>query len=362
MKKKVLLIFGGRSAEHEISILSTKNVAAALDRGQFEPVLVGISKQGTWYGFKDESIFSSLKALSDLDLPNQATPVALISSRGCPTLIDLKTQATVSVDIAFPVLHGTFGEDGSIQGLFKMMNLAFVGPGVFASSAGMDKEIMKRILKDAGVPTANYLLLTKAKNLSYKDISTKLGSTFFIKPANMGSSVGVHKIKSESDFNSKIQDSFLYDHKVLAEEFIEGREIECAVLGHNNSPKASQCAEVIPTHEFYTYEAKYLDDKGAALKIPADLEQSLQSKIQKIACETFTAMGCEGLTRVDFFLQKNGNAIVNEINTIPGFTKISMYPKMWEVSGIGYKDLISKLINLGLESFEADSKLLFERK
>jgi D-alanine-D-alanine ligase len=357
MKKKVLLIFGGRSAEHEISILSARNVASALDRNLYDLQLVGISKEGTWYSFPSENIFEKIKALSDQALPSEAEPCCLVSQKGHPHLIALKTSIGQKVDIAFPVLHGTFGEDGCIQGLFKMMNIAFVGCGIFGSSAGMDKEVMKRIFKEAGIPTARYKLLTPNSFGSYHDVSKELGSVFFIKPANMGSSVGVHKIKSEADYKAGLKDAFLYDHKVLAEEFIEGREIECAVLGHNQSPRASVCGEVTPTHEFYSYEAKYLDEKGAALKIPADLSADILKKIQEIARKTFQVMGCEGLTRVDFFLKKNGEAIVNEINTIPGFTKISMYPKMWEASGIGYTALISELLKLGFEAFEQEQSL-----
>lgn len=358
MKKKVLLVFGGRSAEHEISLLSAKNVAAALDRKIYELELVGISQEGTWYSFPDEKVFEKCKSLSDSKVPAEAEKCSLICQNGKPHLYSLKSSQAKAIDIAFPIMHGTFGEDGCIQGLFKMMNLAFVGCGLFGSSAGMDKEVMKRIFREAGVPSARSLLLTPQKPSNYQDLSRDLGSPFFIKPANMGSSVGVHKIKSAADFETKIKDAFLYDHKVLAEEFVDGREIECAVLGHNSAPKASVCGEIIPQHEFYSYEAKYLDDNGAALKIPAELSTDTQKKIQEIAKKTFQVMGCEGLTRVDFFLKKNGDIYVNEINTIPGFTKISMYPKMWEASGLSYTPLISELLQLGFENFEREQSLL----
>lgn len=356
-KLNVLILFGGRSAEHEISILSAKNVAAALDPEKFSLLLVGISQEGTWYQFADKEVFAGLKTLSDLRLPQQAMPVVLTSLKGQAQLISLSGQQATLVDVAFPVLHGTFGEDGCIQGLMKMSNLAFVGCGVFASSAGMDKEIMKRILKDAKVPTARYQLLTPENPSSWQALSHELGSPFFIKPANMGSSVGVHKIKQESDFAPSLKDAFLYDFKVLAEEFIEGREIECSVLGHNQTPKASVCGEVIPQHEFYSYEAKYLDEKGAALQIPAELSTDVLKAVQEMAKKTFSAMGCEGLTRVDFFLKKDGTALVNEINTIPGFTKISMYPKMWEATGLKYQELITELITLAREKHQAENSL-----
>lgn len=355
--KTVALIFGGKSAEHEISILSAKNVAAALDKNLFKPLLIGISKEGTWYEFSTEQVFSTLTALSDKNLPPGAEPVCFISQNSKPLLFSLNSKQTKSVDVAFPILHGTFGEDGCIQGLFKMMNLPFVGCGVLASAAGMDKEVMKRLLNDARIPNAKYVLLTPDKKVSYDELTGALGSPFFIKPANMGSSVGVHKIKSKDEFNTQLADAFQYDGKVLAEEFIQGREIECAVMGLNSNPKASVAGEVISSHEFYSYEAKYLDEKGAATKIPADLSSETLKKIQELAVKTFHIMGCEGLTRVDFFLKKDGSAIVNEINTIPGFTNISMYPKMWEASGITYSALITQLVELGLESHKIQAQL-----
>jgi D-alanine-D-alanine ligase len=356
-KKHVALIFGGRSAEHEVSLLSARNVAAALDKNHFTSTLVGISQQGSWYQFPSDSIFSKIKSLSDSQLPPEAEPVSLITMAGETFIYSLTSYKKQQVDVAFPVLHGTFGEDGCIQGLFKMMDLPFVGCGIFASSAGMDKEIMKRILQQDSIPFARYQLLTPRQPKSFDELAKTLGTPFFIKPANMGSSVGVHKIKSKADYDKGIKDAFQYDTKVLAEEFIEGREIECSVMGHNYAPEASICGEVISNHEFYSYEAKYLDEKGAICKIPAELPAETQKKIQEIAKRTFTAMGCEGLTRVDFFLKKNGEVLVNEINTLPGFTNISMYPKMWEASGIKYQDLITRLIQLAFENFEAESSL-----
>ena len=356
-KKHIAIIFGGRSAEHEVSLLSAKNVYAAIDKTLFQTTLLGISKEGTWYKFESDSVFANHKSLTDKKLLGQGQVVALVSKGGQAFIHSLEKNSSLPLDAAFPVLHGTFGEDGCIQGLFKMMNLPFVGCGVFGSSAGMDKEIMKRILKDAAIPSARHLLLTPKKPLSYDQISQTLGTPFFIKPANMGSSVGVHKIRSASDFDKNIKDAFLYDNKVLAEEFIEGRELECSVLGHNQSPEASLCGEVIASHDFYSYEAKYLDKNGAVCKIPAELSAQDMERLQTMAKKTFTAMGCEGLTRVDFFMKKNGDILVNEINTLPGFTNISMYPKMWEASGIKYQDLITKLIALAFESFKAESSL-----
>ncbi|KYG67203.1 D-alanine--D-alanine ligase A [Bdellovibrio bacteriovorus] len=357
MKKNVALIFGGKSAEHEVSLRSAKNVADALDKNLFSPILIGISKEGSWYRFPSDAVFSQATKIVDKALPPQAEPVALISLEGKPVLYSLQNQSKTNVDAAFPILHGTMGEDGTIQGLFKMVQLAFVGCGVWSSAAGMDKEIMKRLFTEAQIPNARYMLLTPYKNTSYQDVVNKLGSPFFIKPANAGSSVGVHKIKTVEDFEKGLKDSFQFDTKVLAEEFIEGREIECSVMGHNREPQASLPGEIIPQHEFYSYEAKYIDDNGALLKIPAEMTSEALQKLQTLAKKTYQVMGCDGLTRVDFFLRKNGDFYVNEINTIPGFTKISMYPKMWEASGLGYRDLITKLIHLGLEKHSEEQKL-----
>lgn len=357
MKKNIALIFGGKSAEHEVSLRSAKNVADALDKNLFSPILIGISKEGSWYRFPSDAVFTQALKILDNELPPHAEPVALISRQGKPVLYSLQNQSQTNVDVAFPILHGTMGEDGTIQGLFKMVQLPFVGCGVWSSAAGMDKEVMKRLFTEAQIPNAKYVLLTPFKNISYQEVVAKLGSPFFIKPANAGSSVGVHKVKTPQDYEANLKDAFQFDTKVLAEEFVEGREIECSVMGHNREPQASLPGEIIPQHEFYSYEAKYLDDNGALLKIPADMPEDMVQKLQALAKKTYQVMGCDGLTRVDFFFKKNGELFVNEINTIPGFTKISMYPKMWEASGLNYRDLITQLINLGLEKHGEEQKL-----
>lgn len=357
MKTVVALIFGGKSAEHEVSIRSAKNVSDALDKDNFSPVLIGISKEGSWYRFADSSVFAQNTKITDSALPAQAEPVALISLQGKPVLYSLKDHSKTHLDIAFPILHGTMGEDGTIQGLFKMVQLPFVGCGVLSSAVGMDKEVMKRLFAEGQVNNARYMLLTPFKNTPYADVVAKLGSPFFIKPANAGSSVGVHKIKSAADYDKNLKDAFQFDTKVLAEEFIQGREIECSVMGHSHAPLASLPGEIIPQHEFYSYEAKYVDDNGALLKIPAELPQEAIQKIQALAKKAYQVMSCDGLTRVDFFMKANGDLYVNEINTLPGFTKISMYPKMWEATGVSYKDLITKLIHFGLEKYQEEQKL-----
>jgi D-alanine-D-alanine ligase len=359
MKKKVALIFGGRSSEHEISVRSIKNVYEALDKNLFEAHLIGISKEGSWYHIGSADSLNKLTALTDSTLPRDAQSTTLTCQKGKPCFYLLDKNISFEIDIAFPVLHGTFGEDGTIQGLFKMMNLPFVGTGVLGSSMGMDKEIMKRLLTYAGIKNARYAVLKKDQPVSYTKIKNELGLPFFIKPSNSGSSVGVHKIKSEADFEPMLKESFQYDEKVLAEEFVEGREIEISVLGPNDSPEASLPGEIILHHEFYSYEAKYLDEKGATTEVPAKLSQDEVKRIQEIAIKTFELLCCDGFTRIDFFMKKSGEIYINEINTIPGFTSISMYPKMWEASGLSYSKLITRLIELGLEKHKRDNQTFF---
>lgn len=355
--KKIILVFGGKSAEHEVSINSAKNIAAAMDLKQFQLMLIGISAQGSWYRFSKLEDLIEIKSLSDKNLPQSAHPCCLILKLGKPYLLNLQTQELESVDCAFPINHGTFGEDGCIQGYFQMMNLPFVGCDVLSSSISMNKEYMKKVFQNENIPSAKYELLRSHENQSYDSLTKKLGSPFFIKPASMGSSVGVHKIKSAEDFLTKSKEAFQYDHTLLAEEFIEGREIECSVLGNKTNAKASVCGELVPQHEFYSYEAKYLDENGAAIKIPADIPAEIQTKMNQMALHVFRAMNCEGFARVDFFLKKNHEIYVNELNTLPGFTKISMYPKMWGASGLEYTPLITKLIDLAFEKFNSDRKL-----
>lgn len=357
MKKNVLLVFGGRSAEHEVSIHSAKNIYNAFDTNQFNPILIGISKQGTWYLFPNDEVFNK-KSLNDPELSKEEQ-ITLISYQSKPYIYSLSTQKKTSIDCAFPIIHGTMGEDGTIQGLFKMIQLPFVGCGVLSCAVGMDKEFAKRLLTESGIKNSKFLVLKKGKPSVYQDIVKALGSPFFIKPANAGSSVGVHKVKSETDFTTQLQDAFLYDHKVLAEEFVEGSEVECSVMGLNQSAKASLPGQLKINHEFYSYEAKYIDEKGADIIIPAQLPRQQTEEIQDLAIKTYESLGCDGLARVDFFIRKNGEVVVNEINTLPGFTKISMYPKMWEASGIKYQDLITELIKLAFVKASYDNELKF---
>ncbi len=356
-KIRVGIIFGGKSAEHEVSLQSAKNIIEALDKEKYEPVLIGVDKSGKWL-LADNSEFllnSGDPKLIKLSGEKNQSIAIVPQSGGKISNLDTSYQEK-SIDVVFPILHGPFGEDGTVQGLLKLANIPFVGASVLGSAVGMDKDVMKRLLRDAGIPTPKFIAAKENEVPGYNKLIEILGSPFFIKPANLGSSVGVDKIKDETSFDKAIKEAFKYDRKIIVEEYIEGREIECSVLGNDN-PIASIPGEIIPSHEFYSYEAKYLDENGAKIEIPAKMDEDTAKNIQELAVKTFKILCCEGMGRVDFFLKKNGEIFVNEINTIPGFTSISMYPKLWEASGISYAELIDKLIQLAIERFEKECRL-----
>lgn len=359
MKKKlrVGIIFGGKSAEHEVSLQSARNVYEALDKKKYEPVLIGIDKSGRWH-LQDRAAFL-LRAedpkLVKLNKPTQDLAVAPGSSP--KSLIALNKQgANSSIDVAFPVLHGTNGEDGTMQGLLKLMDVPFVGVSVLGSAVAMDKDVTKRLLKEAGILVTKFLTFKATEKISYAKVKKELGLPVFVKPANAGSSVGISKAKTEKEFKQAVVEAFKYDSKILVESFMAGREIEVSVLGNEN-PKASLPGEVIPKREFYSYEAKYIDEEGARLDVPAKLAKAVILELQATAIKVFTTLCLEGMARVDFFLRKDGKIFVNEVNTIPGFTKISMYPKLWQVSGLPYPKLIDRLIDLAIERHNKEKKL-----
>ena len=266
-------------------------------------------------------------------------------------------SALLTLDVVFPVLHGPYGEDGSVQGLLKIAGVPFAGPGVLAAAVGMDKDVMKRLLVGVGLPVADFRVVHASDpRPAWDTIAAQLGSPVFVKPANLGSSVGIRKVAEPAAFAEAAEAAFAYDTKIVIERAIAGREIECAVLG-NDEPIASVAGEVIPHHEFYSYEAKYLDEDGAELVIPADLEPSVSERVREMALAAYRALCCDGMARVDFFLQPDGTLLVNELNTIPGFTRISMYPKLWEASGIPYGELIERLLALGIERYERERGL-----
>ncbi len=360
MKKiNVAVIFGGRSAEHEVSLQSAKNVIQSLDKERFEPVLIGIDRTGRWFLNENSIHLLNSESTKMIQLADQKNEIALTPSGTNSRLINLNNNTTIShVDVIFPVLHGPFGEDGTIQGLAKLADIPCVGAGILGSAIGMDKDIMKRLLRDAGIQTAKFFTLTEEtkKHYPYGEMVKQLGSQFFVKPANLGSSVGISKVSNEAGYTKAVEEAFGYDIKIIVEEKITGREIECAILGNEN-PIASVAGEIIPSDEFYSYHSKYIDEKGANLIIPAKISESLLKKVQEISVKTFKTLECRGMARVDMFITDAEKIIINEINTIPGFTKISMYPKLWEYSGISYKELITRLILLAIEDFNNRKKL-----
>lgn len=358
-KVRVAVLFGGRSAEHEVSLQSARNVIESLDKQKYEPVLIGIDKDGRW--FLNEQSIQLLNSGDPrlIQLSGREHQIALTPTGSSSQLISLQERSVFpKIDVIFPVLHGPFGEDGTIQGLAKLANVPCVGPGILGSAVGMDKDVMKRLLRDAGIPNARFVSLTALNKdkVSYDALKSKLGQTLFIKPANMGSSVGISKVRNEKEFREAIRLAFDYDLKVIVEEEIKGREIECAILGNEN-PAASIPGEIIPRADFYSYQAKYIDEDGAALSIPAQLPEYLVKQVQDLALQTFRVLECQGMARVDIFLTPDEKLYVNEINTIPGFTQISMYPKLWEYSGISYTELIDRLIQFALEDHEKRNRL-----
>ena len=363
------ILYGGRSGEHEVSLQSAASVINHLDRSRFEIVPVAIDKQGRWH-LNDISLLEGKKSLPVF----KDTPKVVLAPNPADTstgsaLIQLGGGQEKGIDVVFPVLHGPLCEDGTIQGLLELADVPYVGSGVLASAVAMDKEMAKRIARDAGLPIVPYVSLRqerwqKEKQQSAEKIQEALGYPVFVKPSNLGSSVGVHKIKEPSDLNTALEDAFKYDTKVLVEVAVNAREIEVSVLENPETgadPLVSVPGEINPAHEFYSYEAKYLDEKGAELIIPAKLDAAQTKRAQKIASEAFTALECEGMARVDMLLDRtSGTIFFNEVNTIPGFTPISMYPKMWEVSGISYQELLSRLVDLAISRHDRRKALIRE--
>lgn len=359
-KVRVGVLFGGKSVEHEVSLISARNVIDALDKDRFDVVLIGIDKEGAWHLHDAHHFLEHSDDPKLVRLHGVKEKVAVVPKDAEKQLVSLSGEAIAGpLDVVFPILHGPFGEDGTIQGLLKLAGIPFVGAGVLGSAIGMDKDVMKRLIEHAGLPTPRFLCFRRPSfsALTFKAISKELGTPFFLKPANAGSSVGVFKVKSEEEFKGALADAAQYDDKLLFEEAIDAREIECSVLG-NEEPHASLPGEVIPTHEFYSYAAKYLDENGAHLKVPADLDPDKVKEVQELSIKAFQVLECEGMARVDFLMRKSdGKLFLNEINTIPGFTDISMYPKLWQASGLSYKKLLEKLIDLAIQRKVRENKL-----
>lgn len=362
------LIFGGQSGEHEVSLVSARSIYNALDKKKYNVKLIGIDKKGNWHlgnpPADGDKIWSGGKGVGKLKLNLGMPVITAVNKNGKVKLISLKSAKDLAeIDIFFPITHGTFGEDGCLQGFLELLGAAYVGPGVLGSAVGMDKEIMKRIFREAGISIGKFYVLRK--NEKYQKnipaIIKNLKFPIFVKPANLGSSVGISKAHDKKELNKAIDFAFQFDNKIILEENISGREIECSVLGNLNPPAggpiASWPGEIKLQSEFYSYEAKYLDDKASTPTPKADLPKPVAKKVQELAIKVFKVLECEGMGRVDFFLTKNGKIYANEINTLPGFTSVSMYPKMFEQSGIPYPKLLDKLIQLALERKKRNAKL-----
>ncbi len=390
MKKiRVGILFGGRSGEHEVSLLSAASVLNAIDKDKYEVVPIGITKGGRWLTAGDaENLLQGKLVLESRHLragDPETTESAAVLARGEAVLVPpepvrrqsglvpFQTDAAltrrasdraIDVDVIFPVLHGTFGEDGTIQGLLELADIAYVGAGVLGSAAGMDKDVMKSLFIAAGIPIVKHVTILrgaweKEPKKVQRLVESKLKYPVFVKPANLGSSVGISKAHNRKELGPAIEEAAKFDRKIVIEQGVGGsknkaREIECSVLG-NDEPAASIPGEIVPVKEFYDYGAKYLEE-GSELIIPAKLTKAETKKVQELAVRSFRAVDCSGLARVDFLMDpKTRKIYLNEINTMPGFTAISMYPKLWEASGLGYAELIDKLIQLGMER-HADKK------
>jgi D-alanine-D-alanine ligase len=405
MKKlRVGILFGGRSGEHEVSLLSAASVLNAIDKNKYDVVPIGITKDGRWLTAEHaEDLLQGKIVLESRQLragDPETTPAAAVLARGEAVivppepvhrqsgLVPFQSEATltrrasdraINVDVIFPVLHGTFGEDGTIQGLLELADIAYVGAGVLGSAAGMDKDIMKSLFIAAGIPIVKHVTILRSaweidsKNNGAKKIrklvESKLKYPVFVKPANLGSSVGISKVHNRKELGPAIEEAAKFDRKIVIEQGVGGkknkaREIECSVLGNDN-PTASVPGEIVPGKEFYDYTAKYLDE-GSQLIIPAKLSKADTKRVQELAIAAFKAVDCSGLARVDFLIEpglqkKSGKIYLNEINTMPGFTAISMYPKLWAASGLAYADLIDRLIQFGIERHEDKKKNQYSR-
>jgi len=380
LSKRIRLgvLFGGRSGEHEVSLISAASLLKALDPAKYEVVPIGITREGRWrvgstprqLAHEPERMLARVLDQGQLVTASSDPSGPQLVPMESPTRSPMHSRTTASrasdrsVDVIFPVLHGTFGEDGTVQGLLELADIPYVGAGVLASAAGMDKDAMKRLFRDAGLPVVQWLLVLRSDWEQQpaslrRRIASEIGYPLFVKPANLGSSVGISKVHASRELDAAMDLAARYDRKIIVEKGLDAREIECSVLG-NDHPEASVPGEVISVNEFYDYEAKYLKE-GSELVIPAKLSKKQTREVQALAVRAFRAIDCAGMARVDFLLDRQtGKLHVNEINTIPGFTPISMYPKMWEASGVPYPELIDRLVKLALERHSEKRRSSFE--
>ena len=359
-RRRVAVLFGGRSAEHEVSCLSARSVIDALDPARTEVIPIGITREGRWHRVAGPPALPSETGRMP-EITEASGSVVELAAEGTSTEIVGVDGSREPIDVVFPVLHGPYGEDGTVQGLLELAGVPYVGAGVLGSAIGMDKDVQKRLFRAAGLPVGPYEAVREPVWIddpeSVEAAAEALGYPLFAKPATLGSSVGVSKLHGPQDLAAGLDEAFRYARDALLEKAAEGaREIECAVLG-NDDPVASVAGEIVPEgHEFYDYEAKYLDEHGAELVIPADLKPGVLEDVQRLAVAAFAAVKCAGMARVDFFLLGEDELWLNELNTIPGFTSISMYPKLWEASGLSYRELVERLLDLAVERHEAERK------
>ncbi|MEW5938481.1 MAG: D-alanine--D-alanine ligase family protein [Chloroflexota bacterium] len=353
-KLRVAVLFGGRSGEHEVSLMSARSVLSALDPEKYEVTQIGITHDGRW--LTGENALEALESgktewLDRVILPGEPGRSSIFTTRS--TKIGDKLETIAAIDVFFPVLHGTFGEDGTMQGLFELADVAYVGAGVVGSAVGMDKDVFKNVMRANDIPVVDWVLLRRAEIEADMEAAVRKAESLgayplFAKPANLGSSVGISKCNNRSDLGEGLMEAAAFDRRILVEHgVVNAREIEVSVLG-NDDPIASVCGEVLPSREFYSYESKYVDGTSG-LVIPAGIPAEVSDRIRDLAVRAYKAIDCAGMARADFFLERETNRVIlNELNTLPGFTKISMYPKLWNASGISYPELVDRLIQLAL--------------
>ncbi len=347
------LLYGGQSAEHDVSVVSAANVYAATDQEHFDVVLLWIDEEGAWHHMESPRHLEGETVAK--------SPVVLAPRRGPGFYTQSLTgMRALPLDVVFPVLHGTNGEDGTIQGLLEAVGIAYVGAGVLSSAACMDKEVAKRLLREAGLPVGAFKTIRRGGSPCYDALTGHIGTPFFLKPANAGSSVGISKVRTPEGYRRGLESAFRYDNKVLAEQYLPGREIECSVMD-GSPPIVSIPGEIVTTHDFYTYEAKYEDETGATLIIPASLPQDVAAQVRHLASEAYTALECEGMARVDFFVDDDGGIFISELNTIPGFTSRSMFPLLWQSTGVSSSELVTKLVYAALARHNERQRLRYAR-
>lgn len=349
MKKQIAIICGGQSAEHAVSLLSAANVIRDLDTSQFDKRIIYITRQGQWCLASDEVAFLAQAQAMHIDI-TQLVPLSLQPGNAKYPLLDQATQTPIAIDCFFPVLHGTKGEDGSMQGLFDILNVAYVGCNTVSSAMCMEKHITKQLFRHTGIPTLDWITLdiSQKDQFSYDDMALQFGDVFFIKTVSSGSSIGVSKVRNEQEYRNALEDCFYFDNYLIIEPAVNARELEVAVLG-NAAVQTAAPGEVIVHDDFYTYEAKYFNPEASEVVTPADISQALSETLQMIAKKAFQVLRCSGMARIDFFAVSDDEVYLNEINPLPGFTNISMYPKSWMAAGLSYKELLSRLIELAIE-------------